>query len=339
MQRDDAAFSGALFIVGCGRSGTTLLRTILNRHAEIDLSHECRFVPFMARHRSRYEGASFQVDRFVHDLYTLPTSRSRFGTWGLEQDTVRSALADAKPQGLAEAIRTVYGLRAHNGSRVWGDKAPGLTPHMRCLAQVFPGARFIHIVRDGRDVASAYLSAPFGPRTVAQAAALWRSQVCSARRAGNELGPERFTEVRYEDLIASPEPEVARLCAFLDVSMDPGMLGGPGAPEPDGDLVGQTHHRSTAQPIQQGLRDWRTELGPDAIGGFEVIAGPVLESFGYARSEHVDVRPAVRVRSHGRRLYERSISKPVKTTRRHVGDHLSLYTTGGPDVLRRLVGR
>jgi hypothetical protein len=163
------------------------------------------------------------------------------------------------------------------------------------VAGAFPEGRFIHLVRDGRDVALAFMDADFGPGSAARLALHWRLRVERGRKAGTQLGPERYLEVRYEDLVAHPEPSLREICAFIELDYDDAMLGYQQRvekivqfdPEP-------WNHGNLAKPPTIGLRDWRTQMSKRDLARFEILAGPALKQFGYEPSG-TDATPRDRV--------------------------------------------
>ncbi|MGI8823935.1 MAG: sulfotransferase family protein [Acidimicrobiia bacterium] len=282
------------FFVGSGRSGTTLYRNIFDSHTELAITHEAHFVAPMVRQRKRYEGSGrFAVDTFVEDLYADPNFRRQ----GLDRPAVAAALAGAAPRTVPDAVRAVFAAYAaeHDKTR-YGDKTPGYVTGIRLLAGAFPESRFVHIIRDGRDVALGYLDREeWGPSTLPDAAFYWASRVGRGRAAGRRLGPGRYLESRYEDLVADPEGVTRRLCDFLDLGYEEQMLryheqgarfiAGTKDPQAFGGL---------AQPITKGMRDWRNEMAPADVIRFEAIAGDLLGELGYELTG-VPASPSVRL--------------------------------------------
>jgi hypothetical protein len=264
-----------LIVLGVGRSGTTLLRVILDRNSALAIPGESFFVTLLAyRHRG-----PLHVDAFIDDLRRLPTPRE----WGISVDDVRPRLSAGMSTG--EAVGAVFETFAERqGKPRWGDKTPLYMQHLDLLERLFPDALFVHLVRDGRDAALSFLALPDGfsgrtwaqPGTVAQFAARWRTEVNAARSLGRRVG-SRYLELRYEDLVAEPEPALQRACAHASLSWEPGMLDYPGSVD-----VGQLpEHQRLTQPPTPGVRDWRIEMSAADARAFEQVAGDVLRSSGY----------------------------------------------------------
>ena len=265
--------------VGSGRSGTTLLRTIFDSHPDLAMAHEPQFVGTVARKEKQLNAGGFQVGRFVDTIYGNPN----FRRMGLERPAVEAALAADPPSGLAEAVRAVFSLWAAAQDKPrYGDKTPGYIIQIPELARLFPEARFVNVIRDGRNVALSYIERPWGPSTLAEGALYWRSRVSRGRSAGLALGPSRYTEVRYEDLVADTETEVRRICEFLDLSWQPAMLR---YHEKADEFVASSHEpeafRNVARPPTTGTRDWSEAMTDRDIAIFEAIAGDLLRDLGY----------------------------------------------------------
>ncbi len=274
------------FFVGVGRSGTTLLRSIFDAHSDMAVVNESRFVGWMAGHTSRYENGGFDVGRFVTDLVANPKVPSRLDTWGLEPDEVREVVIDAQPGDLSEAVRCVYSLYAERqGKSRYGDKTPRYIQAIRPLSELLGESRFVHLVRDGRDVALALSDVDFGAANLAQAAYRWARRVRRAEDVGRRLGPSRYRLVRYEDLTASPDDVVGDLCRFCELTYEPTMLHYYEKPDQVfSGLDGQAHHERLRLPVTKGLRDWRRDMAADDVVRFEAVAGDTLARLGYELS-------------------------------------------------------
>jgi hypothetical protein len=163
--------------------------------------------------------------------------------------------------------------------------------HIPFLARTFPEAHFIHLVRDGRDVALSYLAADFGVESLGEAAIYWRRFVRTGYRDGRRLGG-RYREVRYEDLLEDPERVLRSLCEFVRLPYDPAMLRYQSQAER---ILATTshaeHHQRIHLPPTRGLRDWRTQMDRRQVVLFEALAGDVLTEFGYERAASTIPRP------------------------------------------------
>ena len=169
---------------------------------------------------------------------------------------------------------------ARRGKSRTGDKTPSYVMHLDLLGGLFPEARFVHVIRDGRDSTLSYLDASFGPTTVAEGALYWRRFVARGRQTGRALGPARYLEIRYERLVAEPEAELRAVCSFLDLPFDDAMLR---YPERAAELVGKVHHNLARAPTA-GMRDWKREMAPADVAVFEALAGDLLGELGYERA-------------------------------------------------------
>ena len=264
-----------LIILGVGRSGTTLLRVMLDRNSELAIPYETFFVPQLAhRHRRRP-----QLDQFLDDLGRLRTLYD----WGIRPEDVRPRLREGMTT--SEAIGAIFETYAERqGKQRWGDKTPLYMQQLPLLERLFPDAIWVHLVRDGRDAALSFLELPAGfsgktwaqPRTVAQFAARWRTEILAARRLGRHSGA-RYLELRYEDLVAEPERELHRICEHGALPWEPGMLDHTRV----SDAANMPEHRNLAQPPTPGLRDWRSQMSRGDALEFEQVAGDVLRISGY----------------------------------------------------------
>jgi hypothetical protein len=264
-----------LIVLGVGRSGTTLLRVMLDRNSTLAIPYESFFVTQLAhRHGSRP-----QLDDFLDDLGRLRTLRE----WQISAEDVRPRLHRGMTTG--EAVAAVFETYAEKrGKPRWGDKTPLYMQHLPLLERLFPDALWVHLVRDGRDAALSFLGLPPGfsgrtwaqPRTAAQFAARWRVEIEAARRLGRRA-PGRYLELRYEELVTEPELELRQICDFASLPWEPEMLDYAGS----ADVAQMPEHRHLAQPPTPGLRDWRNEMAPGDARAFEEVAGDVLRESGY----------------------------------------------------------
>lgn len=208
-------FSGPLFLVGSPRSGTKLLRGLLNRHPLIGLCDpESHFIPYLfQKHGGDPACFAADLDRLFADfdrtpfqIYCRSQGRAVMTRAGFE------ALAGAGTwSGAFEVILRFYAEGGGGPQAVWGDKTPSYVREMELLKRIFPAARFLHIVRDPRDVALSARRA-WGHSPL-RTAAKWARDMEAAQRGAEPLGQD-YMRVYYEQLLADPEAELRRISAF-----------------------------------------------------------------------------------------------------------------------------
>jgi len=268
--------SPPLVLLGVSRSGTTLLRVILDRSPGIAIPDESFFVPLLARRH----GGTIDVEHFLDDVGRLPTVRE----WGVSVEDVASRVRPGMPTGAA--IAAIYEAYADAARKPrWGDKTPMYMRHLPLLEELFPDAQYVHLIRDGRDAALSFLEMPEGtftrtwahPETPGEFACLWRKEVGDARALGRRVGESRYHEVRYEELVADPESVVATICAFARLPFDPAMLDYAGTV----DVSAKPHQQRLLAPPTTGVRSWREDLSAEDVERFEDVAGDLLAELGY----------------------------------------------------------
>jgi hypothetical protein len=252
---------------------------MFDARSDLAMAHEPQFVGTVVRQARRLNTGGFDIERFVATIY----KNSNYRRMDLDRAAVEAAFAADPPGNLADAVRVVFSLWAkQQGKPMYGDKTPGYIIQLPELAEWFPEARFVNVIRDGRDVALSYLKRPWGPSTLAEGALYWRSRVSRGRTAGKALGASRYTEVRYEDLVADTEAEVRRLCEFLGLSWQPEMLR---YHEKADKFVADSHEpdafRNVAKPPTRSKSDWSDTMTENDIAVFEAIAGDLLRDLGY----------------------------------------------------------
>lgn len=265
------AADAPFFIVGVPRSGTTLLRQMLRGHPRLAVPPESHFVPTALR--------AADGDAALREVL----GNEHFAEWGLDPDAVRERVGatDGTPSAVVRATFETYAA-AHNRPR-WGDKTPAYLVHLPLLAQAFPAARFVHIVRDGCEVAVSWSETRWGPADLLLAAHKWRRMVTRARRDGARM-PERYLEVQYRRLVANPDEELARILAFLGEDMAAGLadyqarsaVEMPGLP---------FEHRHLLQPPDRQVRDWRTSCTIAEQARVEAIVARTMRRVGLDGNE------------------------------------------------------
>lgn len=209
---EEIVWASPVFVVGCPRSGTTLVQTMLDSHPRLSVIYEADcLVDIPLGLRSSQANAS--------EALRLAEAHPNIRTDGFDAGTARAACRELGITDAAGAMRVLAASKAlAQGKRRWGNKTPKALLHLAELAVVYPDAQFIHVIRDGRDSASS--QARLGHRSLVESALLWRGGMRTGRRAGSRLGPDRYLEVRLEELLSSPEDQMRRMCVFLGEDFD-----------------------------------------------------------------------------------------------------------------------
>jgi hypothetical protein len=282
-------------IVGSPRSGTTLLRLMLDSHPELTIPPETGFLALGPKLRGRSDKLR---EKFFRTVINYPQPIPAWPDFEIPESAFWAALTDIVPFTVPEGFRAFYRLYAARlGKSRWGDKTPLYCQELDTIRRVLPEGRFIHIIRDGRDTALSLRKMWFSPGwEVETQAAYWRKNVLSARRAG--LGRPDYMEVRYEDLILNTRLALERICAFVGLSYEESMLTYyTSAPErlqehkgrllPDGTPLLTREQRlhqqkRTTEPPDPGcVFAWKRSMNTDERGRFQLVAGDLLEDLGY----------------------------------------------------------
>lgn len=284
------------FFVGRGRSGTTLLRAMFDSHPDMAVPDEAPFVVQMALNRKRYEAdARLRTDVLIEDLSAHPL----FWAWEIPRERLQEEFRSRPPSSYSDAIRILYRMYAEvRGKPRYADKTPGSVLRIELLARLFAEAVFIHLIRDGRDVALSQLDVEFGSHSLEEAAVYWKRAVLTGRRAGYKLGPERYREVSYEELIDNPTREVTAICDFIELPFDESMLRYfERADEVTRSMEYADARASLYLPPTKGLRDWRRQMDDTDAALFQALAGRLLTQLGYEPGPRPDARTRFRALS------------------------------------------
>ena len=277
-------FHGPLFVVGLPRSGTKLLRGLLNEHPFISLTTaETEFFPYWAEHWPSFGDLS-DFERFT-DFYNEMMRLPYFYYQDLENNIVdlRAWYEQCSDFSAADVFENLIRLDVdapREGCIIWGDKSPAYVDHLPLLDHYFPQARFIHIIRDVRDYCLSIHKA-WGKNMV-RAAQRWVDSITKARADGSKL-TGRYHEITYENLLEDPREQLEAICAFLGVDFDERMLTLSKAPENLGDAVNQT------VIVRSNKAKYFEKLNPNTLKKIEAIAVSTLDSLGY--TVHNSVRP------------------------------------------------
>lgn len=198
-----------------------------------------------------------------------------------------------------ELIFTLYAKKC--GKSVWGDKTPSYTPYLYLLNDHFPNSKFLHLIRDGRDVAISNSRQPWGLTSLSMIVEDWKHVVSCTRKIGKVIGEERYMELRYEDLIRNPKENRTNVLDFLELPFDNSVLRTHGGK--DQDLLPQRsvafHSNLSKQPDASLAYKWKNELGDADQVLCNLLAGDLLDELEYPKG----CPDSSTVKVQGRRLY------------------------------------
>ena len=212
-----------IFVVGCPRSGTALLRLMLRAHSRIAIPPETRFLLSAYEHRDAYGDLRELGNRKALAEWIVAGADTRFSILGLDPNDIAEKIVGGPPT-LGSALDIVLrGYARHMGKPRWGDQRPGYVQHIDMLLRLFPSAQIVHMIRDGRDCVAALKRTPRWRMGTYHAVATWTQAIDAGRAAARRLPPGSYTETQYEHLVADPESELRRLCAFFGEKYQPAM--------------------------------------------------------------------------------------------------------------------
>jgi hypothetical protein len=276
--------SAPFFIVGTERSGSNLLRVILDAHPALAVPHPPHILRYFAPLERRYGDLEEEenLQRLVRDVLRL--LRVHIHPWPISLDA-ESLVAAADPRdlyGVFTAIYEAYLVQA--GANRWGCKSTFMIHHTDRIFARHPGAKLLWLVRDPRDVAASSRKSVFSPFHPLFTARLWAEQQSLGLKLEADLGAEVLFRVRYEDLLADPDRVLRGVCSFLGEPFDAGMLR---FFETEAAQTGAAWSRdweNTARPIlPDNTHKYRTQLSPEEIRWVERAAADPMAALGYER--------------------------------------------------------
>jgi hypothetical protein len=278
-----------VFIVGCPRSGNTLLQRIVDAHPDIAVISQTRWIPRWFEKRRGLTPEGLVTRQLVEELLGY----DRFAKLKIGREELENLIGHSEPIPYSDFVAGIFDLYGQRqGKRLVGDKTPRYARSIRILHALWPRAKFVHIIRDGRDVCLSVLDWEYADRgparfaswsedPVTTVALWWERYLHLGREAGASLDPGLYHEVRYESLVTRPAAECKALCDFLGLPYDNAMLRfHEGREKADPSLDAKKAWR----PTTSGLRDWRSQMTLGDIERFEAAAGDLLEELGYPRA-------------------------------------------------------
>lgn len=238
------------FIVGSGRSGNTLLRAMLTAHKQVSIPPESYVFPIMLDRFIKQNGMDWNslVCNVLKPLEDSPD----FYTWGIDLTLLKNELYNLNEKNktfsrIIDKLYSYYAKEKFPGSTMWGDKTPLNTFHLEEINLALPNSKYIHVIRDGRDVVSSYLKAGIYD-SVEKASSRWWQSIEQARLFGKNSESSKYIEVRYENLVSNPLEELQRVSSFLNIHFEKEMLDFFKIYDKLGDTV-LAHHNNVQNPV------------------------------------------------------------------------------------------
>jgi hypothetical protein len=258
------------FVVGCARSGTTLLRLLLNAHRDLAIPMESLFMVDYLRAPNAVPLT--RIAGMMLDEY-------EFGEWGvsLSRDKLEGASSVVE---LIERMHKAY--TRHAGKQWWGQKTPRFVRYGAVLKTAWPEAQFLHVVRDARAVVSSLIRSQVHQSNVYFAARRWRNDVSHGLKLERD-SPGDVLQLKFEDLVTDPEPLLRGVCDFLKVGYDDGMLRDRKSEgEEYGTYYEEIHFHTAGPPDPDRIDAWRSHLNAGQLQLVETLNGDLMTELGYA---------------------------------------------------------
>lgn len=291
----------APFVVGVNRSGTTLLRMMLDAHPDLTMPPETHFVPELIDVAADGKATP---EAFLATI----TKQREWGDFGLTEEQLLDAFRAIQPLNPGDALRAFYAAYAERvGKPRCGEKTPIYVKSIRKISEAMPEARFVHVIRDGRDVALSIRDRAVKEHPIDTIAERWVRRIGQARRQSKHV--PHYMEVRYEQLILDTEPTLRRICEFFELPWDGAVLdyhrqSAERLEEMKRELPADgkrttlsverrmaTHARTTEKPDPSRVSRWREQMDREDRRLFESIAGELLEELGYTTGDGPGTEP------------------------------------------------
>ncbi|MDD5560818.1 MAG: sulfotransferase [Candidatus Omnitrophica bacterium] len=271
-----------IFIVGTERSGTNLLRLILNTHSEIAIPHPPHIMKNFSKLEPLYGDMKNDVNfrAFVKDVIRMIELHPY--PWGVKLNAER-VFCEARSRDLISVFFSVYNQYLETTSKArWGCKSTFMIYHIASILQHYPSAKFLYIVRDGRDVAVSAKKSIFNRYCVYYTAQLWKKEQQIGMYWLNKLDKDNMLLLKYEGLLSESETTLRSICSFLNEPYQENMLNFFHTQEAKKSGSLSASWRNTSSPIiKNNSEKFKVELRKDEIDLFENIASEELGYFSY----------------------------------------------------------
>jgi hypothetical protein len=272
-----------VFVLGCPRSGTTLVQVMLHSHPSIAIPPENRYVMPLYRRRRGFGDLEERANREAVAEFIL-ARRRRFRDLGLPRKRIRAMIADGPPT-IGSAIGLVLRAYAERFERPrWGDKRPHYSHFVGPLLRMFPDAQIVHVIRDPRDCVASLKHAPWWNRSTYHAIATWAGAIDHVAEAARRW-PGVVVSVRYERLVSDPETEARSLCAALGEEYAPAMADPREAAAVAVPERKHWHAYTRVSPTTERIGAWTGELERWEAALCDTVLGERMRALGYETAD------------------------------------------------------
>lgn len=285
-----------VFILGNPRSGTSLFRLMLNSHSMINATPECGFLHWWYEKYADWDSScvtSNRLDEYISDL----ESSKRIEDWKMDYAQLKEKIVQENPDNyakLGEIVYVFYGEQKGKKAKVIADKNNYYINHFNDLNEIWPDAKYILVVRDGRDVACSYLNietlvtnSPYKPKLstdIKTIAKEWLTNNKNVLSFSESLNNNQFMVIRYEDFVKDSELYLTKVCNFLGLNFESNMLNYyiKNAKEQDEPLSSLDWKKKTLEkPDKDNIGKYKMELEKQSIEEFNTTATDLLQKFNY----------------------------------------------------------
>ncbi len=272
-----------VFMIGTQRSGSNLLRLMLNQAPAIAAPHPPhileRFAPLLPRYGDLRVAANFVglVDDVLRLVELNPVP------WGVSFDRSDIERRCREPSLVALFGAVMDRMAEAQGKPDWLCKSLANVHFLPDIERYFSSsARYLYLYRDGRDVCLSFLKAVVGEKTAYHVAQQWHQEQQLALACGRSVPNARFLAVSYEELTQNPESTLRLLCRWLGLDYQPAMLNFHDSEEADRTAAGGAMWANVRKPVMAAnTQKWRAGLNTDELLDFETVAGASLTELGY----------------------------------------------------------
>ena len=280
------------FIFGSPRSGTSLLSRMIDSHEQLVVPNESLIFKMFSSSLGNYGDLNklFNQQELLKDI--LATRVIQYWSPCPRFDEVAPLI---KQPGFAGVIEALICSRAPEKKLLaWGEKSPGHVFYWKEIKQTYPNAKVVHIIRDGRDVASSIINARMGPKTYFAAAKMWCDYLDGVAEIKQDCSEEDYIEIRYEDLLSEPEENLQKICTTLGVEYSEKML--KFFEKNASYQTDATNLENLNKPlIASNKEKWRKNLSDSDLQEFETVAGQHLSAYGFEPANKLGAMPTYKL--------------------------------------------